>query len=773
MAEQQVIELHFEKGMARSGHVSTIPDGYARLVQNLVYRPNRVEIRPPFSDDGLPAAVYGLANWNDLANQQERLVAITNTGGPPNPTISVKSTTTESYAGTFQPSSAIGTGYVPDHANYRGVLYLTDAFTVSYNSVPSATMGSFDGTTFKPNPLGGETLGSLTVTSFIDRLFLGYVRSSVTNQLGTTTAYDSTSWISTSATTENLVSSTSTISRVTPTATTGSKIEKGGVYTIAASASDTNLVWRSDLRNTSPTFEMPMTIEIFIKQVWAATTAYVAGTLRAPTTGNGFRYRVQSITTGISAGVEPAWPTTVGTPIVDGGVTWVCDGKDALASQPLALSPASLAGTWSTFWCQASVPPMPAATNVAVRIKFGTEARPTYDLAPVDISLKDGVADGVLTKRNYGQQLTVGKFFYPFFNQQSSATATIDLDNDIYWTETSDPNTIEGNNYYRLQDLPGKVTGATTVGGYYVVFKRRGMWVFQGQADPENPIRLVRFYSEFGCIGPRALTVFEDTLYFVGENEIYSFRFGGQPQPLCGDAMREEIMAKGSSWVESQAGTAIAAVASIGIDQQNRDLLVNTQFRTVYCLHLDSGAWSKFVPGTLGASAQAYGLFTWNQTKGHLYCATSDNTGGVVRYNIGSNGQDESPDAKSAFPQIYLTFRPLESIFPAHEITLEDVTLYHTTTNASGTLKVEVSLDGSATWTKYSAVTLRNSATTTVGIRDTIMLRQSGQNLAVRLNLSGANAGGSQFAVSRVTATIRVLGPKRNLSNPTQLGSSL
>ncbi|MGH9443467.1 MAG: putative Ig domain-containing protein [Thermoanaerobaculia bacterium] len=40
---------------------------------------------------------------------------------------------------------------------------------------------------------------------------------------------------------------------------------------------------------------------------------------------NGIRYQAQSITTGTSASTPPVWPTTIGTPVVDGGVTWVAD----------------------------------------------------------------------------------------------------------------------------------------------------------------------------------------------------------------------------------------------------------------------------------------------------------------------------------------------------------------------------------------------------------------------------------------------------------------
>ena len=55
---------------------------------------------------------------------------------------------------------------------------------------------------------------------------------------------------------------------------------------------------------------------------WAASTAYNAGDFRRPTTPNGYRYEV--VTAGTSGASEPAWPTTVGATVTDGGVTWKC-----------------------------------------------------------------------------------------------------------------------------------------------------------------------------------------------------------------------------------------------------------------------------------------------------------------------------------------------------------------------------------------------------------------------------------------------------------------
>lgn len=63
---------------------------------------------------------------------------------------------------------------------------------------------------------------------------------------------------------------------------------------------------------------------------WAATTAYLLNALVRPTAENGFFYR--ATVAGTSAASAPTWPTTIGNTVVDGTITWRCEGTRAAST---------------------------------------------------------------------------------------------------------------------------------------------------------------------------------------------------------------------------------------------------------------------------------------------------------------------------------------------------------------------------------------------------------------------------------------------------------
>lgn len=65
-----------------------------------------------------------------------------------------------------------------------------------------------------------------------------------------------------------------------------------------------------------------------LRYKWKASTAYPVNSVVVPTTNNGHYYkRTVATGTGTSGASEPAWPTTTGGSVVDGGITWTENGN--------------------------------------------------------------------------------------------------------------------------------------------------------------------------------------------------------------------------------------------------------------------------------------------------------------------------------------------------------------------------------------------------------------------------------------------------------------
>lgn len=84
---------------------------------------------------------------------------------------------------------------------------------------------------------------------------------------------------------------------------------------------------------------------------WVATTAYSVGNRVTPTSANinGLYYRATA-STGSSGAAEPTWPTTAGGTVVDGDVTWTCEGPAPVraAHGTSTVYNSALGGIWRT-----------------------------------------------------------------------------------------------------------------------------------------------------------------------------------------------------------------------------------------------------------------------------------------------------------------------------------------------------------------------------------------------------------------------------------------
>lgn len=79
---------------------------------------------------------------------------------------------------------------------------------------------------------------------------------------------------------------------------------------------------------------------------WGASTDYAVGDYVTPTTPNGYVYECTA-DAGSSAASEPTFPTTIGSTVVDDGITWTCRGLYGIANP---------ATTWSYIPVQSFTP---------------------------------------------------------------------------------------------------------------------------------------------------------------------------------------------------------------------------------------------------------------------------------------------------------------------------------------------------------------------------------------------------------------------------------
>lgn len=107
----------------------------------------------------------------------------------------------------------------------------------------------------------------------------------------------------------------------------------------------------------------------------ANTTAYAAGDVVRPATGNGFLY--QAITGGTSGGSIPTYPTTIGGTVTDGTVTWMCVATGAVVLDAADPSWASSTITARYLVVYDRTPSTDATRPLIALVNFGADVSST------------------------------------------------------------------------------------------------------------------------------------------------------------------------------------------------------------------------------------------------------------------------------------------------------------------------------------------------------------------------------------------------------------
>ncbi len=771
-------------GMYSAGDAGSIPDGTTRVLENHLIRPNRLPKRPPFTYDNV-MNVSGLANYVDDTNKVSRLVSLDTAAN-----LRVKSATvnTETWG---SPIAGIGVNTLTDFCNYKSKLYW-----MVFDSVNPKGAFSFDGTNVSSTPFTSAVQG-LTCTAFDDRIFIAHPRVTVT-PLNTIAQCYGSGWIGAVNTLRTVISGTTTVTRYFYPATASADV---AIATIAVAASTTDLLFtaRQDFRNNDPINALPVRsvvtylpaspLDDLVNNAGARNLAVTAGQLGSGL-GSGDVYLWRCITAGTTAGAAPAFGGVVlGGTIVDGTATWLAERSSLLHINDNSIPNAadSIAISGDGFITKYFPIVMPWRTNtVSMQIDFGFST--ANILAPlaanaVDLSLKDGLADGDPRKANRGFQITTGDFNYPFVNTETATTNTVDL-NSIIWTEIGLPNTIRASNTYKLPETSGYPTAAVgPVTSRYAVFKRNSFWVFQGTSDPDIPIQRESLNRDVGCLGPQAIDVFEDTIFFIGENEVYRMKIGSEPIPLCGVGMREEIMNKGANWVELQS---TYKRPLLKVDKKFRELWVYTQKGLLYCYHLGDEA----IPPAFRAYSPQVGMWTrhkvstgievdaflWNSNTQNLYVSFGGS--GITRLNYAAATSQDTIDntATNLSVSSTVTMKPIEVYQPPRfDAILEEIRFLHAATESQtgDTLTASYSFNQGSTYTKSDAVTISPLSVAGEFIPLRLPAWESGPTVTVKLVHAG-NAGEAAWSLSqRAYAMINVLVGEYIQSNQTEGAATL
>lgn len=743
-------------GQWSSGDPTLMPPGFCVVCRNLLVRPNRLDSRPPMVYDSL-MSITGLFNHDDQTNKKQRLLALSS-----EPLLYMKGTSGETWSASLGAPS--GTR-LTDSGRFRGKTY----FAMDNGAGVPAAINSFDGTNLSSSPFNSPVSGRC-ITPYLDRLFIAYPKVTVTNLLDD--PYSLTTTISSLAK-KYTAGNVTTNTIYAPAATVGSMGSRSTPVAspIAASASVRPIMARVPLRAKNGAYDVPLTIRVGLlataSTIVQRATAYAVGDLAFESVlGTDYVYRCSVAGTTDAAAI--GYSAAIGSETVDGTTTWVNEGGTLLNSKSITLINSTESQDWQVFYVPAVIPSTPKyALSVFVDILVGNSTSSAFSEDVVfDFAYRDTTyADGDPRKNNHGWQLTLGDFHFPFTNTDTGATASVDLD-DVIWTEF-DVKMLRASQTYRLSEVPGFPTAAATVAGRYLVHKRNAIWVFNGNQDIRTldavPIRRERVYKGAGAIGPRAWDNLNDVHFFIGEDGVYRFTVGmEEPQELCGDAMRETIMARGANWVEDQA---TYNMPLLKIDQREKELWVYTQKGKLFCYNLQREAWTTHDI----ASNKEIADMGFNPTTRKMYFAIGGF--GLARMDWSSAPAKDTIDNTATEYDVTcdLVAKPLEMSPDRVDAVVDHFGLYHLATAAQTGQRLIASFsdDRGVTFPYTNEVVLDITDP-----RNEIPLFQSAPSLTMKLSMIG-KTGPSIWALSKLDAEIIVLGGEWPQSGPTPVSASL
>jgi hypothetical protein len=751
-------------GMYSAGDGGNNPDGTVRVLQNYLPRPNRMPSRPPVTYDNVMNA-NGLANFDDTSSKATRLVSVDATGH-----VFTKFATSRSETWGAANATTISGHRLTSSANYRGKTYM---MFDDGAGLPSAA-AVYDGTTVSTSPFNSQ-VSARSITILKDRAYLVYPRMTFHTEYGGISPQNSYAYNQSSeCTPANCVVGDVTVGsetwvRLTTTSLTASSVKLTGGGTTAfallpVSADAQTFIFLASFQTLNASQDWPLSIDLNVINAVSRNSPVGLGYFMAD---GGFLY--ECTTAGTTAGSAPSFTTSIGSTTADGTATWTNRGSATVGRAQTSISKS---GDWQDIRVNGRVPGSNAsAFGIAPTVKFYSDDTPALpELGTVNIAYKDGLADSDPRKANHGWQLTMGDFTYPFHNSESAATdsATYDLPT-IIWSEIGLPKSILSDSFYRLTEGTGDPTCSVTTGNRLIVFRRSAFWQFQVTTDADIPIRLETHDDGIGAVGPLAVGIYEGTVFFIGESDIYAYSVGdAAPTPICGEGMREEIMNKAaSSWVESQSTCNRPILC---IDQSQLIAWVYTQKNVLYAYDLRAKLWSRHQVGTgFGVECMA-----WNRNTGNFYVAFDSASHGLSRMVYSSSGPDSIDNTGTTYPGAKtIVFRPIELSDPMrYDAYCEGMQILY---RSSGGQDVTLDISENQGASYGNSVDYTPVAVSTDGdyVPMTLDICESGASTTVKLTATG-DLGESAWSLSpRATVSLEIMKGEYPITNPTSGASNL
>lgn len=728
--------------MVTSGDAARNRPGSSELLRNVVVEAGgKISKRTGWDSTAsasLASAPEAFLKWQDEQNAVERFVALTATG-------------IHIWDGSAWGAEIAGgeTG-LKDFANSRSRL-IWAAGTGLY---------SYDGLTLDDDPFH-VAFGADSVCSWVGRTFLGRCKAAVANELITAKAYVTSGWGILNATRDTYTSGSATIIRITPdSGSTAIPYLYSGTVLVPASAEYEPVVWRSDLRTENASDPVPITLEVQVNNQVARNQFYNVGEVVTVASASGYptAYRYRCRTAGTTSALAPTYNEGLSETTTDGGAVFVNEGPSSIAQKEILLDSATdNQGEWTTTYFPISVPPRANTIELIIYISWGHASKtsagapdPQIVRAPIAVGLKDGLADDNPAKQNYGQQVTLGKFWYDFFNKESDTSRSIDYPSRVYFTEPLTDEIREAN-YIDFTETTGPITALRAVDDdTLAIFKRGGILLLAPGPKADLPVVRSAYLPGVGALHARAVAQFEGITYFIGESGIYAFNGESVPVEITTDEIRGAIFAEGA-WIED--GSSLANIPTLRIHEKRKELWVMGQQKKVFIYSIPRKAWTFFdvVKDSSDGTSEIRDFAFFN---GAMHLSAVSNgplKEGATRDELYSGGAVSTNPVKA---EVWL--RPIETM-RREDVLIESLEIRHKATGsqASTTLTAYVSTDDGETFPRFHVVQLEASGGGLTLAR--IPLWQRGSRLTVKL-VSDGDSDPSIFNLFEVVVWFQVKG---------------